>query len=275
MPFRSLTLQGPYRFLFPTSKDDLLLNPERHKYSLSTLMDMHAGSPLTHLEIPGYTAWSIPQATLQHLVHLGIRQASNLDKVTVFFENCVRLESLWISSEGDPSQTSVLLTALAANPEAFRHLTHLKLALAAPPDDDDGGTAAINELQKLTPFLLSKKKLRCLDWSEPWGSIEFMRPLLGSLSSLPQLEVLGLDLTCDHDDAAEMLKSGMLNQYIPKSLTALRLWVDYFDGRAPISNSLNTLVSRHVLYIHSSHGKISDSTYPADRSHATCVPMAG
>lgn len=237
-----LSLPGPAKFLFPSRLSDESSNAlVQYTESLSEFSKAHAGHPLTHLTIPGYAAWEIPTAALRHLTHLGIRQASGLNKVTLLFDHCVRLESLWISSWGgdDPAEAPALLSALAARPDALPHLTHLKLSLA-PPGDDDLSTG----LQKLATFLSPKKKLRCLDWSEPWGSIEALSPLLDVLRSLPRLEVLGIDLTCDDDDASEMLKTGMLNQYIPKSLTTLRLWIDYFDSRPPISNSLNELVGQ-------------------------------
>lgn len=239
MSTTDLSLYTSPQFQYPASLS-IELPHEQHTGFLSQLLTLHAGHPLTHLTILGSMVWEMPTDALQHLTHLGLRQAKGLKNVTVLFDHCVRLESLWIRSRdvNDSAEAPSLLTALGEHPNALPHLTHLKLSLGAPNDD-----GAATELHKLAAFLAPKKKLRCLDWSEPWGGIDELSPLLGVLCLLPQLEILGLDITCGGGNASEILESGELNRYIPKSLTALRLWVDYFDSNPPIvSASLNTLV---------------------------------
>ncbi|KAH9829840.1 uncharacterized protein C8Q71DRAFT_390639 [Rhodofomes roseus] len=187
---------------------------DNYHWDFASLLEARKGS-LTRLTAPGQAVWDCPIHTLQGLTHLTITDARRLSNITLLFHHCERLEYLHIVLNDDPPD---LFAALAADPAALPRLTHFKLY--TPPANPAG-------LDALAGFLRTKKRLRCLDYSDGEASdIEDMAPVISAIQSLPTLEVLGLHIALHVNGPAQF---DALKSAIPASVTALSVVLDYSD----------------------------------------------
>ncbi|TFY53305.1 hypothetical protein EVJ58_g9524 [Rhodofomes roseus] len=187
---------------------------DNYHCDFASLLEARKGS-LTRLTAPGQAVWDCPIHALQGLTHLTITDARRLSNITLLFHHCERLEYLHIVLNDDPPD---LFAALAADPAALPRLTHFKLY--TPPANPAG-------LDALAGFLRTKKRLRCLDYSDGEASdIEDMAPVISAIQSLPTLEVLGLHIALHVNGPAQF---DALKSAIPASVTALSVVLDYSD----------------------------------------------
>ena len=99
-----------------------------------------------------------------------------------------------------------------------------------------------DSVKKVVDFILSKKKLRCLDFSDIRIRAAGLLPLVRALRSLPGLEVLGVDLGYS-ELTAQAFRD--LKRAMPRSLTALRLWFNY--GKTAVRNDCSLVHPVHYL----------------------------
>jgi len=187
---------------------------DAYRSHITLLLEERRGL-LARLTAPSRAIWDCPIHVLQGLAHLTIDDASHLGNITLLFHHCERLESLQIVLHDEDDPPSDLFVALAANPNTLPHLTHLKLY--SPP-------ANATELSAFGSFLQTKKKLRCLDFSDDQSTVDDLSPIMSAIRSLPDLEVLGIHLGFHVDGEAQFRA---LKRALPGALTALRLWLDY------------------------------------------------
>ncbi|KAH9929746.1 uncharacterized protein B0H18DRAFT_996065 [Fomitopsis serialis] len=171
---------------------------------------------LTQLAAPSRAIWECPIRILQDLTHLTIDNGGHLGNITLLFHHCAQLQALHIVLR--PDSPMDLYAALEAHPSALPHLTHLKLQLTRP-------AVITTEREALAGFIRTKKRLRCLDYSDASTTVE-LAPVLTAIRSLSSLEVLGLDL-CLEDVGRGQCDS--LRDAMPDGLRALRLWLEYMD----------------------------------------------
>ncbi|KAH9925772.1 uncharacterized protein B0H18DRAFT_1211335 [Fomitopsis serialis] len=195
----------------PWDVDPQAYDTYRSRFAL--LLEARRGS-LARLTAPSQAIWECPIHILQELSDLTIDDACHLGNITLLFHHChERLESLQIVLYC-PGDSTDLFAALAANPNALPHLTHLKLY-----------SPSANEMERRAfgGFIQTKKKLRCLDYNDEQSTIDDLSLVM---QSLPDLEVLGIHLAFHVNGEAQLCA---LKRAIPGSLTALRLWLDYSD----------------------------------------------
>ncbi|PIL24257.1 hypothetical protein GSI_14010 [Ganoderma sinense ZZ0214-1] len=129
------------------------------------------------------------------------------------------LTSLTITSTepADRNHTplEVVFEAFDSAPDALPQLTSFKL-LASP---HDSGVTGVHE-QILSEFLKNKRQLRCLHVTLSSGrrSFPYGRHVLEILPTLPHLEVLGVQLSCETLDTDELR---FYDRHLPRDLTTL------------------------------------------------------
>jgi len=179
------------------------------------LLESRSGS-LTQLTAPSQAIWECPLRILQELTHLTIENGSHLGNITLLFHHCAQLQVLRIDSRVD--SPTELYTALAVHPSALPHLTHPKLQLTYP--------LVVTEFESLGGFIRTKKRLRCLDYSDESSTLQELSPVLLAIQSLSDLEVLGLHIWLE--DIGRMT-CDLLRGTTPHGINALRLWFEYGD----------------------------------------------
>ncbi|KZT64745.1 hypothetical protein DAEQUDRAFT_586077 [Daedalea quercina L-15889] len=206
------------------SWDDTPEEYTRHRAALASLLSSFRGS-LTQFAAPSQAIWECPIRILRDLTHLVVDMAKNLMNIALLFHHCTRLESLHIAAE-DYEDSTEWFALLGENAAGLPNLTHFKL---------HGPHPTITALKQLARFVGSKKKLRCLDYSDLSSGVPDLWPLISVLRSLPALEILGLDLLYESLTSEAFLD---LKRAIPQSVTALRLYIEYDFMELPDACSL-------------------------------------
>ncbi|KAH9829836.1 uncharacterized protein C8Q71DRAFT_862943 [Rhodofomes roseus] len=188
---------------------------DAHRESFVSLLEARRGS-LAQLSLSSPGIRDCPTYILQDLTHLTICIDEERN-IAVIFRHCTRLEALFLEITKDIPHT-VFTAAIAEDPSALPLLTHLKVFLSPGCNRVDSWPIA--------NFIRSKKKLRCLDYVDKFNSIMQQSRVLSAIKSLSTLEVLGLSFT---QEILEPIEWTFLTRTIPRTVTALRLSVDYDD----------------------------------------------
>ncbi|EIW57068.1 uncharacterized protein TRAVEDRAFT_73320 [Trametes versicolor FP-101664 SS1] len=180
----------------------------------------HVPSTLLHLSIWREGIWAIPLPVLSGLQELSMLDPTNLDRLGDIFGHCAQLRSLAIACIGADCGLEVL-AALQAAPNALPYLTSFKLVLSREAYIPDAGP--------FIEFFKNKEGMRRLDLQfnrlYPFGDVDEYSRFLDIFAQLPQLQVVGLDLT---GPALRLEHLELLDERLPLGLSALLLkWSTY------------------------------------------------
>lgn len=188
--------------------------------TMFTRCAQHVPSTLLHLSIWREGIWAIPLPVLSGLQELSMLDPTNLDRLGDIFGHCAQLRSLAIACIGADCGLEVL-AALQAAPNALPYLTSFKLVLSRE--------AYIPDADPSIEFFKNKEGMRRLDLQfnrlYPFGDVDEYSRFLDIFAQLPQLQVVGLDLT---GPALRLEHLELLDERLPLGLSALLLkWSTY------------------------------------------------